>query len=115
MSDNDIRFLREEAAKEEAAGNFRLINQLFTSVEYKHADIVRLAFNPSGVRMAFGEFIPNPSENEIAVVRPLIGISIPHQIARDLIGYLQKHVKAIDDAAKTEKDDPKEGNAKQTS
>ena len=115
MSDNDIRFLREDAVKEEADGSFRLINQLFTSVEYKHADIVRLVHSTSGVRMAFGEFIPNPSENEIVVVRPLIGISIPHQIARDLIGYLQKHFKAIDDAAKTEKDDPKEGNAKQTS
>ena len=112
MSDNDIRFSREEARKEEAAGNFRLINQLFTGVEYKHASVVRLIHDPSEVRMAFGEFVPNPAEQDIVVVRPLVGVSMPHQMARELIGYLQGQLQVLD-AAK-EKDDPKEGNAKQT-
>ena len=106
MLHNDIRFSREEARKEEAEGNFRLINQLFTSVEYKHADVVRLVNNPSEVRVVFGEFVPNPAEEDIVVVRPLCGVSMPHQMARDLVDYLQKQLKHID-AAKTQKGDHK--------
>ncbi len=98
--------------KEEAEGNYRLINQLFTRVEYEHADIVRLIHDPSDVRMAFGEFIPNPAEKDTVVVRPLFGVSMPHQMARDLIGYLQGQFRIID-AAKTQKDDLREENAEQ--
>ena len=114
MPDNDIRFSREEVSKEEAEGNFRLINQLFTSVEYKHASVLRLMHDPLEVRIAFGEFVPNPSDKDIVIVRPLVGVSMPHQIARNLIGYLQGQIDAID-AAKTESAAPKEENAKPAS
>ncbi len=114
MTDNDIRFSREQANKEEAEGNFRLINQLFTGVEYKYVSIVRLASSPSEVRIAFGDFIPNPSEKDIVVARPIVGLSMSHQMARLTIGYLQAQIDAID-AAKTESTDPKEENVRQSS
>jgi len=112
MSNHDIRFSSKEVRKEEAEGNFRRINQLFTSVEYKHASVVRLTHNHSEVRMAFGDFVPNPSEKDIIVVRPIVGVAMPHQMARELIGHLQKLLKTVDDVSKTEKDDTTE--AKQT-
>ena len=114
MADNAIRFSREQARKEEAEGNFRLINQLLTVVEYKHANMVRLAYTPSEVRIAFGDFIPNPSEKDIVVVRPLVGVSMSHQMARQIIGYLQGQIDSID-AAETESTGPKEENARQSS
>ena len=114
MPDNDIRFSREEVIKEEAEGNFRIVNQLFTSVEYKHASIVRLTYSSSKFLIAFGDFIPNPSEKDSVVLRPLVGVSMPHEMARELIGYLQRQIDAID-AAKTESADPKEQNAKPAS
>ena len=104
MADNDIRFSGEQATKEEAEENFRLVNQLFTGVEYKHVSIVRLVSSPSEVMLAFGDFILNPSEKGIVVVRPIVGLSMSHQMARQTIGYLQAQIDAIDaiDAAKTE-------------
>ena len=109
---NDIRFSMEEM-REEAAGNHRRIDQLFTGVEYKHANVVRLIHNPSEIRMAFGDSVPNPAEKGIVVIRPLVGVSMPHQMARQLIVYLQRQIDAID-AAKTGTDDPKKEDAGQT-